>query len=562
MRTHIVYNPNKQDVLSRLAIALTVDTGWTISKMPDPTCDLNYFMLYISYGQQPYNKTRVGAWFSHQDVAIEQKMAWWDTAAKGVDIRTTTAYYDSLAPYGATYLVQPPIDEQFVLSRPFRIGMSGFIHPGGRKGEDLAYRLHKELPQHWQLVASGKGWGNVPHKEYDWRELPDFYRSLDVFLCTSTIEGVPLPPLEALGMNIPLVIPFGVGMLDKIGLYEIEGVYRYTAGNYDSMLNALEQAYNHIRVRSEYARQYSIARWVYDHKVAFGMEDKPIVMQDNKGRTLDMALQYRKVESPQTMEDWQPYPNVLPANMERKPIKDACVVYIAYGEQARNMAIQAMTSWKAHMVEPVLLISDKPLGIEDMFIEHPDTDIGARSVKTRLYEIVPAKYKSILYLDADTEVIGDVSFLFQLLSEGYDFAICCNPPKYYSIAEHRRPDNEVETDETINLVGHGDMLLFNGGVFALKRNAATKKFMLKWYAEWDKFGARDQMALLRALYQVPLKVCYLTQGFNTIVRYVDERVTCGILHHPQSARRWNGSIDGRLDSPAAWESVRRFQEGK
>lgn len=555
MKVHILYNPNKQDVLSRLALALTVDTGWSISKTPEPKADINYFMLYLSYSQSPYNKTRVGAWFSHYETNIPKKADWWQIAAKGVDIRTTTAYYDDLLPYGATYNVQPPIDEQFILNRTFRIGMSGFVHPGGRKGEDLAHRLQKELPSNWQLIASGKGWGAIPHKEYNWGELPDFYRSLDVFLCTSTIEGVPMPPLEALGLNIPLVIPYGVGMMDKIGLYETEGVFRYVAGKYDSMLSALEQAYSLIRVRSEYARQYSIARWVYDHKVAFGLEDKPIVVKQDK---VIQALSYRK-ES--TMPD-VPYPNVKPANLDRKPEKDACVVYVAYGEQARNMAIQAMNSWKANMVEPVLLISDNPLGVEDVFIEHPDTDIGARSVKTRLYEIVPAKYKRILYLDADTEVIGDVSFLFQILTEGYDFAICCNPPKYYSIAEHRRPDNEQETDETINLVGHGDMLLYNGGVFALKRSKQTSLFMMQWHAEWQKFGARDQSALLRALYQVPLKVCYLTQAWNTIVRYVDERLTAGIIHHPQSARRWIGSIDGRLDSKAAWQAVKRFKEGK
>lgn len=574
-KIHIIYNPNKQDVLGRLARALHEGTGWNISKTPDATADINYYMLYISYAQSPYNKTKVGAWFSHQDIDIPKKMEWWDIAAKGVDIRTTTAqvYHDILSVSGETHLVMPPVDKQFFDDRPFRIGLSGYVHPGGRKGESLAYRLHKELPLDWRMCASGRGWGNILHKEYRWQDLPEFYRQLDVFLCTSLIEGVPMPPLEALAANVPIVIPYSVGMLDTIALDYPDGVFYYDAGNYDDMLRALEDAYESITILEEYAKRYSIERWADDHKRAFGIYDKaieiiptisPVIPNDDIGVPAiagAKALTKMMSEFP-SVSDVPSYPHVIAPKKDRKPITGACVVYIAYGAPAREMAQIAMNTWRDNMAEPIVFISDEASGIEDVFIEHPDTDIGARSVKTKLYDLVPAKYKKILYLDADTEVLGDVSFLFKLLTDGFDFAICCNPPKYYSIWEHKRPDNEPETRQTIDLIGAKDMLLFNGGVFALKRNSRTKRFMQNWHNEWQQYGARDQMALLRAMYAVSMKVQYLSQSWNTIIRYVEPLITSGILHHPQSARRWTGQIDGRLDSDGAWAKVREHEKRK
>lgn len=621
MRIKIVYNPNKNDVLSRLAIALTEGTGWDIGKGFDKSYDINYAMLYIQVAQavekNQLQGMRVGAWYSHYDKDIPKKVEWWDIAALRCDIRTTTApmYRDMLDEKysGVTHLVQPPIDPQFVDNRIFRIGISGMVHPAGRKGESLAFRLNRELPDNWQLVASGKGWGDIPHKFYNWKELPQFYRSLDCFLCTSIIEGVPMPPLEAMGLNIPIVIPYEVGMLDNIVMLGDKGVFRYRKGDYADMLRVLNDAYDWIRARSEYARQYSVSRWIDDHKRAFGLLDKPIEVR--KPTILEMVNEDRdeshlfetewfkkqreKHENdddmwvteykPFTQEivneliknkqhitdndiEWaneqirdyfpqysnNPYPYVE-VTTKRSKIKSACVVYIAYGKPARDMCVKAMESWKAHMKEDCILISDNPLGIEDVFIHHHDADIGARSIKTRLLEIVPKKYKYIIYLDADTEVLGDVSFLFNQVKSGYDFAICRNPPKYYSIGEHRRPDNMQETDETIAMIGNDEMPMYNGGVFAVHRNETTENLFAKWYEEWNKYGARDQSSLLRALYQVPTKILYLNQSWNTIIRYVDERITCGILHYPQSARRWTGAIDGRLDSDNAWNAVKRWE---
>lgn len=568
-KVNIIYNPNKQDVLGRLARALHQGTGWTISRTPNDNVDINYYMLYISYAQAPYLKTKVGAWFSHKDIDIPKKVEWWDIAASGVDIITTTApeYYEMLSKiHDNVHTVMPPVDNQFFSTSPFRIGIAGYVHPAGRKGESLAFKLHDELPLNWRLQATGRGWGKIPHKEYKWDEMHRFYEGIDVFLCTSLIEGVPMPPLEALAANKPIVIPYSVGMLDEITLDYDYGVFRYDVGDYDSMLRALEDAYSYINVRQEYAKRYSIERWADDHKRAFGIYDKPIEVTWSIIASSDDSNVIAKPMTITVKEDNlllpTDYPDVLAPKEGRKPIADACVVYIAYGNNAREMAQIAINSWHENMTESIVFISDETLdnlSDNDVFIYHEDSDIGARSIKTRLHRLVPDNFKSILYLDADTEVLGDVSFLFSLLSRGFDFAIAMNPPKYYSVWEHKRPDNVLETDITIDLVGAKETLLFNGGVFALKRSKKTMQFMDTWHDEWQRWGARDQMSLLRALYEVPLKVQYLTQSWNTIVRYVDPMITSGILHHPQSARRWVGKIDGRLDSELAWQKVREYE---
>ena len=81
-------------------------------------------------------------------------------------------------------------------------------------------------------------------------------------------------------------------------------------------------------------------------------------------------------------------------------------------------------------------------------------------------------------------------------------------------------------------------------------------------AEWTRYGKRDQAALDRALYAAPLRLYVLNGVWNCITRYPDVRPeNAAILHHPMSARRWMGIINGRLDGPEArrkadeWEAV-------
>jgi lipopolysaccharide biosynthesis glycosyltransferase len=160
-----------------------------------------------------------------------------------------------------------------------------------------------------------------------------------------------------------------------------------------------------------------------------------------------------------------------------------------------------------------------------------------------------------MYLDADTEVVADISFLFQLLEDGWSVVFCTNPAQYVLAREMRRPDNQDECDETFKLMGSDEMLQLNGGVFAFRRHEETERFFRAWHQEWCRYGKRDQAALNRVLYGEPIRLYVLGNAWNTIKRYLDRSITAGILHYPLSARRWRGVLNGRLDSSEAWAAV-------
>jgi len=118
-----------------------------------------------------------------------------------------------------------------------------------------------------------------------------------------------------------------------------------------------------------------------------------------------------------------------------------------------------------------------------------------------------------------------------------------------------RPDNQEEITELIELLGTGDLVQLNGGVFGFRRNELTQNLFNGWHKEWDKFGKRDQAALDRVLYNSPVRLYTLGVEWNTVTRYYEPDRTAGILHHPLKARRWQGRIDGRLDNNETWATL-------
>lgn len=557
----INWNPNKGDIIARLMNSLADGTGWEISKEPSPKADINYFGLYIQVGQSP-NAVRqlkkTAAYFSHYEVQRKDKMDWWHIAASKVDIRTTVAaqYVDMLKKTGETHLIYPPpIDDIFrVPQRKPRIGVSGFVHPSGRKGEHLVKRLFDEMKDEWDIVATGQGWDVQDVRMREYKDLPAYYQSLDVFLCTSITEGIPMPPLEALASGVPIVVPRDVGIFDNL---RGSGVYHYAKDNYDAMESCINDLVRDMFPQTT-VENFTQEAWCKAHKEAFGMGD--IAIRTNTIENHELPDLIQAVANAYTpIENKMPKPKKKP-----KPVSKAGAICVAYGVPARDCARRLIPSWQKHMADyPIALVSDTPL--EDMtnvFVQHSDDDIGARSVKTDLYNVAPQDWKHVLYLDADTEIIADVSQLFRWLKSGFDFIICTNPSEHATVINGKRDDNQDEMEETIDLLGSGDLFQYNGGVFCFTRNNRTKKLMNAWHTEWQRYGGRDQFALLRALHKNPVKMLLLGNEFNTIIRSgVDLTIedSAGILHYPMTSRRWSGLIYGKLDSPEAWERVRIWE---
>ncbi len=282
MDVHIVRRKDDpgHSVLTRIANSLAEAGGWTISPYPRPSADANYFLPYIEWAERfrGGHETLTAAWFTHYEVTSAQKTGWWHDAAKGVDLRLTCVpeYADMLAKDGPTAMFAPPVDlEHFTIAPERRqhglVGVSGYVARGARKGEHLVGMLVNDWGKALNIQASGYGWPVRNQRDRAWAEMPAFYQSLEIYLCTSVIEGVPMPPLEALACGTKVVIPRGVGMLDL--LPNVPGVFRYERGDYQSMTDALIRALNFSDWDSaalrEVAAQFTVERGVADHVRAF-----------------------------------------------------------------------------------------------------------------------------------------------------------------------------------------------------------------------------------------------------------------------------------------------------
>jgi len=535
MKVHIVAREIDQDrILTRLANYLAAENGWTLGTSPRDDVDFNLFDVYINFAERwhDWHRTPIGAYFSHYEEGATQKEFWWTEAAQRVDLAIVTA--DRYAEMVQGVKVTPPVDPQFSPGASARagqvaVGVAGYVprRGGDRKGVKLLEWIMKAKPEYgW--TATGDNWP-IASVVRGWKAMPPWYRGLDVFLCTSQIEGIPMPPLEALACGTPVVVPEGVGMLDEL---DGAGVFHYARGH-EGLRRALDEAVAYRRGQ-EYDAKAVAANVAHMTPAAFAADVKRAILERTYPVTAEESSRHGK----------------------------RGIYTVAYGAQARKCAshlIDTIRHWLPDV--EVAVASDSALNGEDYLVRLPDVDIGGRAAKTQIADVVPDDWQYVLYLDADTEVVKDISFLFDALEQGWDFVICRNPGKYHTIRKMVRIDNKDECEFTFRQLGTDELIQLNGGVFAFQRNARTLAFLRSWHQEWQKWGKRDQAALLRALFKNPMRMYVLGNEWNTIVRYVDNPMeyTAGILHHVMTARRWRGIVDGRLDSKEAWAATKSFR---
>jgi len=393
-------------------------------------------------------------------------------------------------------------------------------------------------------LASGRGWP-VKTKRYTWQDMPAFYQALDVLVVTATVEGVPMPPLEALACGVSVVVPRGVGLLDE--LPDVAGIHRYERGDAADLVRAFDEA---MVMRGDVDRKalrdvtepYTVEAWCEQHRQAF-----------------EEAFE---LEPPAEAAEETP----IVVQSEKKPLDTTRGIYcVAFGEPARACAAHMMTTVKEHLPEiPIALAAARPIGLEDIFIKVEDSDVGGRRAKLRAYELSP--WQTTLYLDVDTEVIsGDARFFFELIEDGWEFVIAKDPHLHDTLhqMEHVRAGasfNPAEYEETTQQVKTAHTLMYNGGVWAFARNERVAAFFERWQAEWEKHGQRDQPGLVRAMYADPLKTYVLGNEWNMFPKHSRGVEAAAIKHYPGRARRWDGFIPGRIDSATAWQKVKQFEQ--
>lgn len=600
--TILCRNMHEDRVIPRFSRALRDGLGWDLAaRLGDarnrPYEGVVYLSGYFEWGllgtltpQPPLpkaergGKLRTAAYFTHLEVEPPHnaKAKLFFEVAKRVDLRIVTAkmYGEVLSVFGPTVQILPPVErERFVIapskgkvgSRKLVAGFSGYTYGNGRKGEGLAGGLVRGLGSGGvggiEWMASGRGWP-VQTRRYGWAEMPSFYQGLDILVVTGTVEGVPMPPLEALSCGVSVVIPREVGLLDEIGSGgvggegsggEMPGIHRYEKGDGEDLRRAFEEACEaRGRVNREALRAvtepFTVAGWCEGHRAAFeevfGKERVEALGSRGGGKKRGKGEKERAV---------------LGGEHRPAPEKKRGIYVVGFGKPARDCAERLLLSIRQFLPEiPVCFCSTEPLArpdLHDFFVEQPDADAGGRRAKLKAFELVPDAWETVLYLDADTEVVsGDVRFYFELIEAGWEFVICKDPHLMDTMKAFRRAGNGAEMVQIEDEISTLNTLQWNGGVWAFVRNARVEAFFERWAMEWEKHAQRDQGALVRAMYADPLKVFTLGNEWNTFDKYTQGVETAGLLHHVGEARRWKGQLPGRIDSEGAWAVVKRFEE--
>ncbi len=513
---HIIrLNWHDTSILSRKAQALADELGWAIGGKPDPGAFMNYAFPYLD-GRDALEGIPYAAYFTHREDCIPGKVGIWKERARNAALRITSAqqYFEDLSEYGPTVKIMPPLDrEKFSpagklpqRTRP-QIGVAGFVYRGGRKGEDLLVEAIQATGDKYEYKAVGQGWPiQTIHLPYD--RLQEFYRAIDIYLCTSRIEGIPYPPLEALACGKKIVIPAGVGIMDE--LPSIPGIERYEAGNVNKMIEAIDRAAETTADPEELREAtaiFTFENWAEEHARAFAEYEQVVIATSAKKKTA------------------------------RRP--DRGIYIVAHGPSARKCARRLMNSIREFMPETqVAIATDQALPEADYNITGTEgMDPGARKAKLAAYTLAPAAWKQVIYLDADTEITESIEPLFDALTSGWEMVFTKDVTSRCTVPYLRRQKAPDDYQATLDMIGSTEELVLAGGVWAFRRSPGAKRFLQAWQKEWGTGQYRDQPAMLRAYYQAKVRALVLGNEWNSFTNLAHENRASIIKHYSGGTAR-------------------------
>lgn len=180
------------------------------------------------------------------------------------------------------------------------------------------------------------------------------------------------------------------------------------------------------------------------------------------------------------------------------------VVYVTYGQKAKQEAMESIKSLKQHNNLPVTITDERVFPGEKGMTDSQ----RARWGKLNIPEIVD--YDNVLYLDADTRIHGDLSTGFSIL-DAWDMAIVPSKNQGADLFAHI-PD-PVEKQATVEEIGNPWPLQLQAGLFFFRRLECVG-FFSAWRDEYRRYQDQDQAAFLRALHREPIRVWLLGRPFN------------------------------------------------
>jgi hypothetical protein len=174
--------------------------------------DLTYFVNYaLSYGLGLGDGVNVG-YFTHREDGLTEE---WEYAEKKLDAGVYIA--DRYKPNMGSLAKIYPTGHKLERDEKLRVGICGRMYESGRKGQDRLVELD-EMISGVRWCFMGSGWDtlelNNDFEVTEWKnkeQAEKWWRSLDVFLSLSHLEGGSIPHVEAVKYGVPYRYSFDVG---------------------------------------------------------------------------------------------------------------------------------------------------------------------------------------------------------------------------------------------------------------------------------------------------------------------------------------------------------------
>lgn len=198
--------------------------------------------------------------------------------------------------------------------------------------------------------------------------------------------------------------------------------------------------------------------------------------------------------------------------------ESAGIMYMCWGEKAMKQVAKSAASLQTIGIDmPVCVVGDPPpcpldWDVRQWLGESPfdpnakrNFQFRAGRVKPFLYEYTP--FERTLYIDADTEFVGDFTAGFELLDD-YDLALTEESLTLGGLYNKKQAGweiNLIERDATIQeLGGDARRKFINSGVIFFRKSPAAQRVFEEWGRQWLRWQQWDeQLALMRAVHAVP-----------------------------------------------------------
>jgi len=219
------------------------------------------------------------------------------------------------------------------------------------------------------------------------------------------------------------------------------------------------------------------------------------------------------------------------------------VAYVAVGETAIREAAISAWSVKRHMPSIVTnVFADRPL--ECAYFDRVTVleglqagmDVRRFAKLGKMHAILNCDSEYVLYLDADTYVLSDLSGLPAAL-QGDDIAAAFDSFRYHDMYQKFHPRMDVPKFPIWQSY-------YNTGVMLVRRNARTDSFLRDWsrlFRENSDY-VLDQLAFHHALDGATIRIKALSPEFN--VRPLPAQM-CGkihVMHGHESLDDWPRSL--------------------